>query len=140
RFAAYLVGAISTIISHRPSQLAIKIDDAAPTSVRANIVYLANGPYTGGGMQMAPPASLDDGMFDVLIARDASRATLLFKLLPAISGGPHLGHPAVEHFRAQYVGVEPMNRLPLQMDGERVGHGPAEFSVVPRALRVLVTV
>jgi YegS/Rv2252/BmrU family lipid kinase len=138
-FVTYFLGAIGTIIAHRPSKVVITIDDAPPSSARANIVYLANGPFTGGGMRMAPAASLDDGLFDVLLARDATRTALLFQLLPSIYRGAHLGHPAVEHYRARQVRIEPAAPLLLQMDGEQVGRGPAEMTVIPQALRVLVT-
>ncbi len=138
-FVAYLLGAVGAIRAHRPSQLTIQIDDAPATSIRANIVYLANGPYTGGGMRIAPEASLGDGLFDVLVARGASRATLLFELLPSIYRGTHLGHPLVDHCRARRVRVEPAGHLVLQMDGEQLGRGPAELAVVPAALRVLTT-
>lgn len=138
-FAAYLLGAIRAIRAHRPSQLTIQIDDAPATSMRANIVYLANGPFTGGGMRIAPKASLGDGLLDVLVARGASRATLLFKLLPSIYRGTHLGHPSVDHCQARRVRVEPASRLLLQMDGEQLGRGPAELTVVPGALKVLTT-
>jgi YegS/Rv2252/BmrU family lipid kinase len=138
-FFAYLLGAIGAIRAHRPAQLTIQIDDAPATPIRANIVYLANGPYTAGGMRIAPRASLGDGVFDVLVARGASRATLLFKLLPSIYRGAHLGHPSVDHCQARRVRVESAARLLLQMDGERLGRGPAEVTVVPGALRVLTT-
>jgi YegS/Rv2252/BmrU family lipid kinase len=137
-FAAYLLGAIGAINAHRPARIEIRFDDKPPSSALVNIVYVANGQFTGGGMRMAPEASLDDGQFDVLIARGASRSTLLLQLLPAIYRGTHLGHPAVERQKARRVRIEPSGRVRLQMDGEPLGRGPAEFTVVPGILRVLV--
>jgi YegS/Rv2252/BmrU family lipid kinase len=137
-FVAYLLGAIGAIAAHRPTPVTIRLDGAPASLVRANVVFVANGPFTGGGMRMAPDASLDDGLLDVLIARDATRSTLLLQLLPSIYRGAHLGHPAISHYRARHARIEPARPLPFQMDGEQVGRGPVDLTVVSKALRVLV--
>jgi diacylglycerol kinase (ATP) len=137
-FVTYLLGTIGAISTHRPTEVTVQIDDAPATSAGTNVVFVANGPFTGGGMRIAPEATLDDGQLDVLVARGASRSTLLLQLLPAIYRGAHLRHPAVQHDRARHVRVESATRLLLQLDGELVGRGPATFTIVPRALKVLV--
>jgi YegS/Rv2252/BmrU family lipid kinase len=137
-FVAYLLGGIGAILSHRPTSVSIQLDGAPASTVQANVVFVANGPFTGGGMRMAPGASIEDGLFDVLIAHDETRTTLLLQLLPAIYRGAHLGHPSVEHHRVRRVRIEPAIPLLFQMDGEQVGRGPVDMTVVPKALRVLV--
>jgi YegS/Rv2252/BmrU family lipid kinase len=136
-YAAYLAAAISAIVGHQPAPATITVDGEALDPARVNIVYVANGPFIGGGMRMAPEALLDDGLFDVIIARDVGKLGLLFQLLPAIYRGAHLNHPAVQHFRARRVRVETGARLLLQLDGEQPGRAPADFTIVPRSLKVL---
>ncbi|MCX7030739.1 MAG: diacylglycerol kinase, partial [Spirochaetes bacterium] len=75
------------------------------------------------------------GLFDVVIARAMSRATLL-KLFPLIFTGEHVKDPHVETFRCSRISVsfEPPQRV--TPDGEILGTTPLEIEVVPRALKV----
>jgi diacylglycerol kinase (ATP) len=132
----YLVAAIGAILAHQPAEITYAIDDRPPITAKVNMIFVANGAYTGGGMHIAPSASLDDGRFDVLILRQTPKLEILTRLLPAIYRGSHLSHPAVQHLRASRVQVEASARLLLQIDGEQPGRAPTEFTIAPRALRV----
>jgi YegS/Rv2252/BmrU family lipid kinase len=136
-FGAYLVAATLAIVRHQPRQVRYAIDDGPFDSIRADIIFVANGRYIGAGMRIAPDASLDDGLLDVLVLRAVPKPELLIRILPATYRGAHLKHPAVLHRRARRLRVEGSGLL-LQMDGEPLGTAPAEFAVVPRALPILL--
>jgi diacylglycerol kinase (ATP) len=135
----YLIAAIGAVLAHRPAEITYAIDDRLPISAKVNMLFVANGAYTGAGMHIAPAASLDDGRFDVLILQNTPKVEILTRLLPAIYRGAHLSHPAVQHLRASRVQVEASARLLLQVDGEQPGRAPAEFTIAPKALRVATT-
>ncbi|WP_125775941.1 diacylglycerol/lipid kinase family protein [Antribacter gilvus] len=109
----------------------------------AAVVTAANGPRIGGGMLIAPHASTDDGLLDVVIAANLDRAgaALLFPRL--LAHGRHLSHPAVHVVRCRAVTVEarPSDGVghppAAYADGELLGTLPLRAEVRPGALRVL---
>jgi diacylglycerol kinase (ATP) len=104
---------------------------------RMHDVIVSNGPYIGGGMKITPEASLDDGLFDVLLIGDLTKRDLMFTL-PKTFRGAHLPHPKAEVLRGAQVRVDAPEALPIELDGEQPGTTPASFELVPRALRVRV--
>jgi diacylglycerol kinase (ATP) len=109
------------------------------TECRTNLIAVVNGTYAGGGMNFSPEARLDDGLLDVLTVCRLSRAALLRELARVRRGG-HLANPKVKLTRGTRVRVEthdPADSLPVEADGDVRGHTPAEFRVMPGALRVV---
>ena len=111
--------------------------DGERRSARMHDVIVANGQYHGGSMWLAPEASPDDGLFDVLMIGDVTKLDFA-TTAPKLYRGKHLGHPKVELARARVVAVDGAETLPIELDGEQVGTTPARFEVVPGALRVRV--
>ena len=106
----------------------------------SNLLAVANGIYAGGGMMFAPNARLDDGQLDFLMACDISRARIL-RELPRIRTGKHLQNPNVCYAKLARIRIEtfaPGDALLIEADGNVRGHTPAEFRVLPRALRVVI--
>jgi len=135
--AAYLLGALTTVLTYRNRDISLKLD-GEKVDMRACAVIVNIGKYGGGGMFTAPDASLDDGLFDVLIIGNISKPDLVYSL-PRIYKGTHLTHPKVSLKRAREIEIAPRDgRMPLQADGEPLGHVPARFRVLPAALNVVV--
>jgi YegS/Rv2252/BmrU family lipid kinase len=111
--------------------------DGETRQARMHDVIVANGPYVGGGMKIAPEAEPDDGTFDVLLIGDLTKRDLVLTM-PKIFRGTHLPHPKAEVLRGTEVSVDADDRLPIELDGEQPGTTPARFEIVPRALRVRV--
>jgi diacylglycerol kinase (ATP) len=98
---------------------------------------VANCRYLGGGMAMTPDAQPDDGLLDVLLIGDITRRDLALTL-PKVYRGTHLPHPKAEALRGRRVSVRAATPVPVELDGEQPGTTPAEFEVVPGALRLRV--
>jgi diacylglycerol kinase family enzyme len=111
--------------------------DGETRRARMHDVIVANGPYVGGGMKIAPEAEPDDGTFDVLLIGDLTKRDLVLTM-PKIFRGTHLPHPKAELLRGAQVSVDAADRLPIELDGEQPGTTPARFEIVPQALRVRV--
>lgn len=113
--------------------------DADGTSIdgRLLLAFVANAQYCGNRMHVAPTARTDDGLLDVLAVRELSLLQVLPKLAK-LYGGRILGDPAVRHLRAARVRIDAAPPAVIQADGQIVGHTPAEFGLLPQALRVLV--
>ena len=98
-------------------------------------VILANGRWHGGGMKLAPDALPDDGLFDVVLIGDVNKLDFV-TTSPKLYSGKHVAHPKIEVLRSSRVTVDSTVPLPLELDGEESGSTPAQFEIVPNALRV----
>ena len=100
-------------------------------------VIVAIGRWHGGGMKLAPEASQDDGLFDVVFIGDVNKLDFV-TTAPKLYSGKYLSHPKVDHVRSATVEIDAAEPLPVEVDGEPIGTTPARFEVVPGALRVRV--
>ncbi|MDR2252363.1 MAG: hypothetical protein LBD97_00630 [Bifidobacteriaceae bacterium] len=126
---------------YRPYGFQVDIDGEVAWQSAGALVAVANGSDIGGGMHIAPDATLDDGQLDVVLAGPVSTATLL-SVFPRVYRGTHIRHPAVTVLRGKEVTLIPRPDLggeppDAHTDGERVGPLPLECSCVSGALRVL---
>ena len=101
------------------------------------LAFVANAQYCGNRMHVVPTARTDDGRLDVLAVRELSLLAVWPKLVKLYTGRI-LGDRAVRHLRAQRVRIETEPPAMIQADGQIVGKTPAEFSLLPQALRVVL--
>lgn len=136
--ATFLAASVRASLRYRNARVRLQLDQQPPQELRIYNVAVANGRYFGGGMQVAPEAALDDGLFDVVVLGDLSFPEAL-RLAGPIYRGTHLGRPKVSTARARQVHAEPLDsgeEVLLDVDGETPGRLPATFSLLPAALRI----
>jgi diacylglycerol kinase (ATP) len=100
-------------------------------------VIVANGRFLGGGMQIAPDARSDDGVFDLVLVGDVSKLDFV-TTSPKLYSGRHVGHPRIEIVRSPWASIDADDRMLLELDGEQDGTTPVRFEIVPAALRLRV--
>ena len=133
----YLGSLLATLGSYRNKRLNLHIDGETKWRDRANSVVIANGQFFGGGMKIAPEASLSGGNFSVVVLGNLGKLDLI-RNVPKVYDGSHASHPKVSMLTGKEVEVTSPDRLLLQADGEVLGTAPAAFMVVPGALRLIV--
>ena len=104
------------------------------------LAAFANSPRYGGGLRLAPEASLDDGRLDVVIVKRISIVSLI-AALPTLLLGRHLRHRSVRFERDAIVTLDCQPGTALYADGEMIGlTGPAatRMECIPGALQVAV--
>jgi len=134
----YLAAIARTMLRYPALELNLRLDDGAPVAQRSTITAVMNGRCFGGSFWACPGASADDGLLDVLIADEVSRAQIL-RLVPKLMRGRHLGEPVLRVARARRVRIESDAPLPVEADGELPWRAARrlEIAVLPGALRVL---
>jgi len=132
----YLAGLLRTLVGYRNKSVELGIGDRAEKA-RVLSVVVSNGNYLGGGMRIAPEASLNDSLLDVCVIGDVGKFDLL-KSLPMVYKGTHGDHPRVRMEKAEKVTVESTEKVLVHADGEVLGEGPASFSLIPAALNIVV--
>jgi diacylglycerol kinase (ATP) len=129
-------GTIWVAIRYRPARMRLELDDRI-VETRALTVTIANGPYTGAGMTVAPQARLDDGRFDVAVFERFSKWELV-RHFASIAFGRRVYAPRLSTFRSRFVRISSVHPLPARADSRDLGTTPVEFRVRPAALDVIV--
>jgi diacylglycerol kinase (ATP) len=121
---------------YRPRRLEVRLDGKI-SRFRAMMVTVANGPFLGAAMTLAPDAQLDDGLFDVRIFTHFSKAELIRHFI-SIFGGRRAYNPKVLARRAKTVEVFASRPLMAHADSHPLGSTPARFELLPGAIRIAV--
>jgi YegS/Rv2252/BmrU family lipid kinase len=147
RSLQYQYAALRALATYRPGHYVVSVDGETREYDAATVV-VANSAYYGKGMQIAPPASVEDGILDVVVIEAASRLALM-RSLPKVYDGAHVHLPEVTVLSGKRVEVTGRLRgsggtpIPVGGDGEplgplpALGSAPAVVEVVPGALAVI---
>jgi len=138
RQGGYILAAVWRLALGGPHEITVTAAGIQRTG-KAWFVALANASRYGGGLKIAPQALLNDGLLDICRVAKMNKIKLLCALPTVFSGG-HLRLKEVEYFKAAAVRVDSNPELEIYADGEPVAHTPAEFNVLPKAIRVIVPV
>jgi diacylglycerol kinase (ATP) len=106
-------------------------------SISICTVFVSNGQYCADRMLIAPQASLDDGLLNVIVVSDVSKLELL-RIRPTLYDGSHVKHPKIRETKTSIVKIESDEHLLVEADGDILGECPASFRVIPSALTVVV--
>ncbi|MGW4232720.1 diacylglycerol kinase [Streptomyces sp. NPDC004980] len=131
----YDLAILAELAAFRPIPYRVRLDGGPVREIEATLIAVGNGSTYGGGMRICANAVMDDGLFDVTVVGDCSRATLL-KVFPQVYKGTHLGHPAVSVHRVSSIELAAAGTT-AYADGEPLGPLPLTATCVPDAVRVL---
>ena len=99
-------------------------------------VAVANNGFYGGGMNMAPDAEIDDGMFDVIVINAVSKLRFLVDF-PKVFSGRHVRSEGVETLRTPGISISASRSLTVYADGDPLTELPASFRILERSLPVI---
>ena len=99
--------------------------------IKAAAVVVANTSFFGGGMKICPEANPCDGMLDICVLGDVSRAKLLH-LFTKIRNGSHIQEPEVFLYRSRSISIKADGQA--RADGEPFENLPLTMKVQPDAL------
>jgi diacylglycerol kinase (ATP) len=139
----YPYAALRALATYRPGHFEVRIDGDR-REFRAATVVVANSAYYGQGMQIAPAASVEDGLLDIVVIEAASKLALM-RALPKVYDGAHVELPEVTVLTGSRVELraDADRPIPVGGDGEPLGalpalaEDPAVVEVLPGALQLL---
>ncbi|MGH9744508.1 MAG: diacylglycerol/lipid kinase family protein [Candidatus Acidiferrales bacterium] len=131
----YLAGAFATFFRQPAFELVAEMDDARWAG-RALFAAVANATSYGSGVRIAPDAKMDDGWLDVVLVGDVAW-TRLAEAIPIVLTTGDLRFDEVKRFRSRRVLLRADRAVMVHGDGELLGESPAEFEVLPGAIRVM---
>lgn len=133
----YMGGILQSLFTYRACEMTVNADDERFDG-RFLMATVANGPYEGGGIPIAPAADHGDGSFHLILIRDKGilgRIPLLLKvLLLGASEGP-----GIIIRRCSFVRIECDRPLTTHADGEVISRTVTQITaeIQPAALNII---
>jgi diacylglycerol kinase (ATP) len=135
---AYTIGGTRALIGFSNKPMTVDIDGVTHQLPKAQQVVVANCQFFGGGMQMAPTASPTDGVFDVILVKNAGKIETM-RGMNDFRAGKHLdqSNPKIELMYGKRVSVSSPKKVRIDVDGEAVGYLPALFEIQPGSIEFI---
>ena len=136
-FLPYFLKSVEAGLSYTPRDCEIELDDQT-LNLKCFAISIANGPMYGYNFQIAPDARLDDGLFEVVILKDAP-FWQYFAAVPSMLNSKIYEADFVEHYAARRVRISAEGKNHVHLDGEGMEiEGNLHFELKPSALKILV--
>ena len=135
---AYYLKGMEMLPSIRATDVSIEYDGKLfEGEVMLFLVGLTNS--VGGFERLAPDASINDGLFSLLVLKKTNLAEFI-RIASLALRGEHVNDPNVIYTQANHIKVQSNEKMQLNIDGEFGGLLPAEFENLYRHLEVFVPI
>ena len=135
-FISFMWATLISIFLYGTKRIRVLIDGKSEKVISAWNVVVANGQYHGGGMWVAPDASVYDGLFHVTIIGDLTIPEVLLNLSKLYNGRIY-DIDKVITWTCQKMAAISNERVLLEVDGEQPGMLPVVAKILPGALDVI---
>ena len=134
----FWLASVQSLLRYKKREVRVLLDGELWYAGHTWLVVVANGAWFGRGMAIAPEARINDGLFDVVLVKDASRFTAV-RAFNTVYSGKHLEREEVELRRGKTLEVEVVSggAIPVDLDGEPAEGQHLTFSIKPGALQML---
>jgi YegS/Rv2252/BmrU family lipid kinase len=133
----YTYGALRALLGWRPARFEVVVDGGEPRAIVGYTVAAANSGAYGGGMMLAPNASLQDGALDVVLVGHVPKLSFL-RLLPTVFKGEHIRQREVQVLRGAEVSIAADRPFTVYADGDPIAELPVTVRALPGAVRVII--
>jgi YegS/Rv2252/BmrU family lipid kinase len=135
--AAYVWTGLKKLFGIQPHHFSVKIDDRT-RRIHASEIIVANSGIVGDpSLRLGPDIEMGDGQVDLCIMR--ARTLLDYvKIAWDILFGHQRRGPNIRCLQAaRHVAIDTRHDLPVEADGDFIGHTPIEIDVVPGAVQLI---
>ena len=139
---AYFLSILVTLIKKKCSDLKIELDGKEVHNGKTLLSSVANGCYCGGGIKSNSLASVSDGLININIIKNVSRARFI-TLLPSYMKGTVLQNRMAKGFvvspKCKKIVITPNNTdIRISVDGEIISAGKTDFEIVHNAFNFVL--
>ena len=131
----YLRGAIDILADLKTFRTSVSFDGGPANTFDAWNIMIANGKTSGGRLEVAPHAKLDDGLLDIIIIRDGTLMDLA-KLTAQQVISTYADSDQVEYRQAKSIRITSEPPLLFSIDGDIVDEQPIVFNNFCTAIAV----
>lgn len=133
----YLRGAIAVLTDLTSFQASVVFDDQPAIELSVWNVIVANGRTNAGRLLLAPLASLEDGLLDIVLIRDGTVLDLA-SLAGQFLLSDYLRAEQVVFRQVRSFSLRTTTPMHFSADGESLSEPPVQFRIRARALKVIV--
>jgi YegS/Rv2252/BmrU family lipid kinase len=133
----YAYAMVRALASWKPASFTVEVDGAPARTFLGYSVAAANSKYFGGGMMLAPDATLTDGELELVLIGDVPRRRFL-AVSPTVFRGTHVRQRNVEVIRCAAARISASRPFVMYADGDPVAELPVTVSAKHAAVRTIV--
>ena len=136
-FMGYLINSVKAGFQHKAQKFILHLPEQTIERT-CFAIAVANGPMYGYNMEIAPGAALDDGLFSLVLIKEAPKWSY-FKAVHSSMHGKILDHNFIEHFAVSNIKIEFEGKQYMHLDGEGFAiESSADIKMQKNALSILV--
>ncbi len=132
----YLKTILKNLFSYENTQVNYEVDGKEIISPMFNFCVGINC-FNGDGVKQCPNAKPDDGLLDVTAYTDMTKWELISNL-PHLPTGAFVKHKKINTHQAREVKFSSTPQVLLEADGEDLGSTPARFTLIEKAVKMIV--
>jgi YegS/Rv2252/BmrU family lipid kinase len=135
--AAYFTSLIKNVVTYNAGKIALTVDDK-PETDKFLVLAVCNGAYYGGGMNIAPPAVINDGFITLCKVRNMPRIKMM-KMFPSVRSGAHSKLEEVSFINCSSVKLEFDGIKTINLDGNLLDFkSPLIFKIIKDAVKFII--
>ena len=136
---SYLIVTVQSLLTMETSDMAVKVDGSNILNFKGTIFAAAmNAKAEGGGVPMAPKASVQDGLLSTCLVYKFSKYGALLRL-PFLALGLHEHFNGFKVFDCKKIDIKMKKPMALHTDGEYLGDvTEVTYKCLPGAMRFMV--
>jgi YegS/Rv2252/BmrU family lipid kinase len=132
-----LKDAFMTLIHAKPDpKVFLTLDDESKIEVETMLVAITNTPVMAAKNLIAPEAAMDDGLLDVAVFPNFTKAELV-AYFAKTAEQRESSDGKIQRYRARKIKIKTKPKLEIAAEGIMLGEGKAKVKVLPRALHVI---
>jgi YegS/Rv2252/BmrU family lipid kinase len=135
-FVSFMWETLISIFLYGKKKIQISIDNDCKREIVVWNVAVSNGQFHGGGMWVAPDASVCDGLLNVTIIGDLTIPEVFLHLSKLYNGRIYDIDKVITRTCKKVTAISDESVL-LEVDGEQIGMLPVAVKMVPGALNVI---
>ncbi len=133
---AYIIGILKALFTFKPIHAEVIIDD-----MKFNrdilLAAVANGRCYGGGIKIAPEASIFDGIFEICLIERVPKLKIFF-LFPQAIKGKHKNIKEVKFYKAKKISIDSSKEFVINIDGELIKDKHIDFEIIHHGIKVVM--
>ena len=134
---AYALTSLQNAVVHQGTQITLTFPDGRRYSEMAWLLMAGNAASYAWAIKFTGRAQLDDGKLDLCVFPFENKLTSVQQVTQLLVG-QHVERGNAHYFQTESVRVESSPPIPIQLDGDEWGTTPAQLSMLPGVLDVLV--
>ncbi|OFW78260.1 MAG: lipid kinase [Alicyclobacillus sp. RIFOXYA1_FULL_53_8] len=131
---AYYMKGLEKLPRLRPIRLSLQAQEMS-LEEEVMLFLICNSNSVGGFEKLAPSASIDDGLFDVLVLKKSNLADFI-RIVSLATRGEHIHDSNLIYFQTKHLTVVSPDYVQINLDGEFGGTLPCEFTALPEHLEI----